>query len=211
MLPLGFMGSLHCIGMCGGLITAVSMSRPGIWWSGLLIYQLGRVTTYALLGMLIGFGGVALDSLEGNLLQRGLTIFAGSLMVIFALNLAGWLPDPLQRFTAWTSRKNGLGKLARRASEHARAGSWYTLGLANGLLPCGLVYAALSLALTAGDPRTASLMMFVFGLGTIPAMMLVPSVLQRMTPALRTSSIRIAAILIIGMGIFTMFRSGVMV
>ena len=207
MLPLGFMGSLHCIGMCGGLITAVSMCRPGIWWSGLLIYQLGRITTYTLLGLLAGFGGASLGFFDGNMLQRGLTIFAGSLMIIFALNLAGWLPDPLRRFSTWASRKSGLAGLARHASEHARAGSWYTLGLANGLLPCGLVYAALSLALAAGNTQTASLMMAAFGLGTVPAMMLVPSVLRKMTPTLRTSSMRIAAIMIMALGVMTIFRS----
>jgi len=207
MLPLGFMGSLHCIGMCGGLVTAVSMSRPDIWWSGLFIYQLGRVTTYALLGLLVGFSGVALSALGGDLLQRILAILAGALMIVFALNLAGWLPDPLRRFSAWASRKSGLAQLVRQASEHARAGSWFVLGLANGLLPCGLVYAALSLALAAGNAHTATLMMAAFGLGTIPAMMLVPSVLHRMTQVFRTSAMRVAAVMIIAMGIVTIFRS----
>jgi len=211
MLPLGFMGSLHCIGMCGGLVTAVSMSRPNIWWSGLFIYQLGRVTTYAALGLLVGFTGVALSNFGGDLLQRTLAMIAGMLMIVFALNLAGWLPDPLRHFSTWASRKSGLAKLARRASESARAGSWYALGLANGLLPCGLVYAALSLALAAGNAYEAMLMMAAFGLGTIPAMMLVPSALHRMTPALRTSALRIAAVLIIAMGIITIFRSGMVI
>jgi len=206
MLSLGFMGSLHCIGMCGGLVTAVSMSQPNIWWTGMLIYQFGRITTYALLGLLAGFTGVALSIFGGNLLQRMLAITAGMLMIVFALNLAGWLPDPLRRFSIWASRKSGLAGLARRASEHARAGSWYTLGLANGLLPCGLVYAALSLALTAGNAHTATLMMATFGLGTIPAMMLVPSALHRMTPSLRTSAMQVAAVIIIVMGTITMFR-----
>ncbi len=207
MLSLGFMGSLHCIGMCGGLVTAVSMSQTSIWWSGLFIYQLGRITTYALLGLLVGFTGATLNTFGGDLLQRLLAISAGTLMIIFALNLAGWLPDPLRRFSTWASRKSGLAGLARRASEHGRAGSWYTLGLANGLLPCGLVYAALSLALAAGNAQTGTLMMAAFGLGTIPAMMFVPTALHRMTPALRTSAMRVAAVMIIAMGIVTIFRS----
>jgi len=206
-LTLGFMGSLHCIGMCGGLVTAVSMSRPNIWWRGLLIYQFGRITTYTLLGLLVGFGGLALNVVGGNLVPRILAMIAGMLMIIFALNLAGWLPDPLRRFTTWASRKSGLAMLARRASESARTGSWYALGLANGLLPCGLVYAALSLALSAGNAQTATLMMATFGMGTIPAMMLVPSALQRMTPALRSSAMRVAAVMIIVMGVITVLRS----
>jgi len=207
MLSLGFMGSLHCIGMCGGLVTAVSMSQTSIWWTGLLIYQLGRISTYALLGLLVGLTGASLSAFGGDLLQRILAISAGILMIIFALNLAGWLPDPLRRFSSWASRKSGLAGLARRASEHGRAGNWYTLGLANGLLPCGLVYAALSLVLATGDAQTGTMMMATFGLGTIPAMMLVPSLLHSMTPALRSSAMRLAAVMIMAMGFITIFRS----
>jgi len=207
MLSLGFMGSLHCIGMCGGLVTAVSMSQTNIWWPGLFIYQLGRISTYALLGLLVGFSGATLSTFGGDLLQRALAISAGTLMIIFAMNLAGWLPDPLRRFSAWASRKSGLAQLARHASEFGRAGSWYTLGLANGLLPCGLVYAALSLALAAGDAQTGTMMMAAFGMGTIPAMMFAPSALHSMAPTLRTSALRVAAVMIIVMGIITIFRS----
>jgi len=205
MLTLGFMGSLHCVGMCGGLISAVSMSRPHIWWNGLGIYQAGRITTYSLLGILAGLSGLALGA--GDLPQRMLAILAGSLMIIFALNLAGWLPDPLRRLSSWASRKTGLATLARNAAAQARAGSWFMLGLANGLLPCGLVYAALSLALAATSAADAGLMMMSFGLGTVPAMMLLPSTLHKMSAKLRQSSLRIAAILIIIMGIVTIMRS----
>jgi len=210
MLSLGFMGSLHCIGMCGGLVTAVSMSQPKVWWSGLLIYQCGRISTYTLLGLLVGLSGAALSAFGGDLLQRALAIFAGALMIIFALNLAGWLPDPLRRFSSWASRKTGLAQLAQRASSQARAKSWYALGLANGLLPCGLVYAALSLALASGNSYKAMLMMCVFGIGTIPAMMLAPSALHKMTPSLRTNAMRIAALILIIIGITTISRSGMM-
>lgn len=66
MLPMGFMGSLHCVGMCGGLVSAVSLSRERVWWSGLLLYQLGRVTTYALLGLVAGISGAALHTVGGD-------------------------------------------------------------------------------------------------------------------------------------------------
>jgi len=212
MLSMGFMGSLHCIGMCGGLISAVSMSQKNIWWSGLLIYQLGRVTTYAALGLLVGFSGAALNTFGGDHIQRLLAILAGLLMIAFAMNLAGWLPDPLKRLGAWASRKTGLAQMAMRVAakngaSNSHAISWYSLGLVNGLLPCGLVYAALSMALAAGDAAHATLMMLAFGLGTIPAMMFVPSILRGMTPSSRVASLRIAAILIILLGLLTIYRS----
>jgi len=207
MLSLGFMGSLHCIGMCGGLIAAISMSRPRILWSGLLIYQIGRILSYSILGILIGASGMALHAFGGDLLQRLLSLLAGSLMIIFALNLAGWLPDPLSRFSNWASQKTGLAKLAHTVSTQARTGGWFTLGLANGLLPCGLVYSALSLGLASGSTFNAGLMMASFGLGTIPAMMLAPSALHRMAPRLRNSVMRLAALLIIIMAIITIMRA----
>jgi len=207
MLSMGFMGSLHCIGMCGGLVSAVSMSRKQVWWSGLLVYQIGRVSTYAMLGLLVGLSGAALSALGGDQLQRLLALFAGLLMIAFAMNLAGWLPDPLQRLGAWASRKTGLAQLAMRVSKDARPGGWFVLGLVNGLLPCGLVYAALSLALASGNAAHATLMMITFGLGTAPAMMLIPSALRGMTPTQRSISLRIAAILIILLGLLTIYRS----
>ncbi|EAU53806.1 sulfite exporter TauE/SafE family protein [Mariprofundus ferrooxydans] len=209
MFTMGFMGSLHCIGMCGGLVSAVTLSRQQVWWSGLLIYQLGRVTTYAVLGLLVGISGAALSVFGGDLLQRMLALLAGLLMILFAMNLAGWLPDPLRRAGIWAARRTGLAQLARSVANDARAGGWYALGLANGLLPCGLVYAALSLALAAGDAVDGLLMMTCFGLGTIPAMMAVPSVLRAMTPTLRSTAMRTAAVMMVVLGLMTIFR-GVM-
>lgn len=209
MLSMGFMGSLHCIGMCGGLVSAVSMSRKQVWWTGLLAYQFGRVSTYAMLGLIIGLSGAALNAFGGDHIQRLLAALAGLLMIAFAMNLAGWLPDPLKQLGVWASRKTGLAQMAMRVAGQGRATSWYALGLINGLLPCGLVYAALSMALAAGDTGLATLMMLAFGIGTIPAMMFVPSILRGMTPGGRAASMRIAAVLIILLGLITIYRSTV--
>jgi len=207
MMLMGFMGSLHCIGMCGGLISAVSMSRPRIWWSGLLVYQFGRVTSYTLLGLLVGIAGMAIGDFGGDWLQRLLAIVAGLLMIFFAMNLAGWLPDSLRSASLWVSRKTGLARLAQHVAAGARRRGWYMLGLANGLLPCGLVYAALALSMAAEDTLTAMLMMAGFGVGTIPAMMAVPSLLRGMTPALRSRALRVAALLLLLVGVTTILRS----
>ena len=208
MFSIGLLGSLHCIGMCGGLVGALALGRPAIWWSGLFIYQLGRVTTYALFGLLVGLVGVSLSELGGTLLQHGLAILAGLFMIVFGLNLAGWLPDPLARLTAAVSQKLGLGRLAVSLTGEARLLGWYGMGMANGMLPCGLVYAALAMALAAGNALQASSMMAVFGLGTIPAMLLAPALLRRLTPALRGRAMQLAAIILIGLGVFTMLRGG---
>jgi len=207
MFIMGFMGSLHCVGMCGGLITAISMSTKKTWWTGLLVYQFGRISTYAILGLILGFTGLALHDFGGDIIQRLITILAGSLIILFALNLGGWLPDPVQRLSVWVTSKIGLMQLVSNLATHARLRGWYTLGLVNGLLPCGLVYAALALGIATGHAVHASFMMISFGLGTIPAMMFVPSILQKMSPILRLNTLRIAALLMIILGLATIFRS----
>jgi len=207
MLVMGFMGSLHCVGMCGGLVTAVSMTAKKTWWTGLLIYQAGRISTYAILGLVLGFTGLALHAWGGDLIQRTITVVAGLLMIIFALNLGGWLPDPIQRLSAWVSRKVGLLQLVSNLATHARLRGWYTLGIANGLLPCGLVYAALAMGIATGHAIHASLMMISFGLGTVPAMMFVPSILQKISPILRLNTLRITALLMMILGLITILRS----
>ncbi|HKI62378.1 MAG TPA: sulfite exporter TauE/SafE family protein [Mariprofundaceae bacterium] len=206
MLSMGFLGSFHCIGMCGGLVSVLSMSREQVWWSGLLAYQAGRISTYAALGLLVGVSGAALSAFGGDQVQRLLAVLAGFLMIVFSLNLAGWLPDPLRRLGAWAGRKTGIAQLARRVAGNAGIAGWYSFGLVNGLLPCGLVYAALSLALASGNAASATVMMVGFGLGTVPAMMFVPTVFRRMTPFLRLTSLRIAAAMIMALGLITIYR-----
>lgn len=207
MFVMGFMGSLHCVGMCGGLVTAVSMGAKKTRWTGLFVYQVGRISTYAMLGLTLGFTGLALHEFGGDLIQRAITILAGLLMIIFALNLGGWLPDPVQRLSVWVSRKIGLLQLVSKLATHARLRGWYALGLVNGLLPCGLVYAALAMGIATGYASHASLMMISFGLGTIPAMMFVPSILQKMSPMLRLNTLRIAALCMMILGLLTILRS----
>jgi sulfite exporter TauE/SafE len=209
MLSMGLLGSLHCIGMCGGLVSALCMSRPCIWWPGLLVYQLGRVTTYSLFGLVAGLSGAMLGEIGGLPLLRGLAIAAGLLMIIFGLNLAGWLPDPLRRFTALVGQRIGLAMLARQVAHRDSLHGWYVMGLANGMLPCGLVYAALGLALASASAG-AALLMVCFGLGTIPSMLFAPALLRKLTPELRGNLLRIAGIIVVLLGVMTMLRDGAM-
>jgi len=206
---VGFLGSMHCVGMCGGLITALSMSRSRIWWPGLMGYQTGRIVTYTLLGLMIGILGMALAQTTWfSGAQQGLTVLAGILMIVFGLALAGWLPDPLARGMASVTRMIGLSRWIQAASSSRMPMSWFMVGLFNGLLPCGLVYAGLALSLTAGSLALAAAMMFAFGLGTVPAMTIVPWVLKSASPAMRGHVLKTAAVLLIGLGILTMLRGG---
>jgi len=210
MFSIGILGSLHCMGMCGGLVAALCMSRPKVWWTGLVAYQAGRVASYSILGLLLGLFGSLLTVVGGWPVLRGLAIFAGLLMVVFGLNLAGWLPDPLRRFSALLSERIGLAAIARSLVQRSSLPGWITMGFVNGLLPCGLVYAALTMALASASGGMAMLMMFSFGLGTVPSMMFAPSMLRKFTPELRGWILRVAGVILVLLGVMTMLRDGVM-
>ncbi len=204
---IGFFGSLHCVGMCGGLVSALCMARPKLWWPGLLSYQLGRIFTYVILGLIAGLVGTSLGEFSGfKQAQWLLTLFAGGLMILFACYLGGWLPDPFSKLTAKISRATGMTYWMKKASSSHRLDAWLVVGLLNGLLPCGLVYAGLALSLTATAPFQGALIMLLFGLGTVPAMLVVPALLRKITPVKRGQFLKVAALLLIVLGILTMLR-----
>ena len=161
-LLAGLLGSPHCAGMRGGFATACS--RPG---GGLPLWHAGRLTTYAVFGALAAsFGAV----LPGPAWVPG--VLSVALLAWFALALAGLVPEPAPR-GRWVGRA-GAALLARGA-----APSRFAFGLLNGLLPCGMVYAALSIPIALAEPAVGALAMVAFGLGTIAALTLFPALFRR--------------------------------
>lgn len=207
-LAIGFFGSLHCIGMCGGLVSALCLARPQLWWPGLTAYQLGRLLSYTLLGGLVGSLGAGL-TMTGwfGQLQQVLAWLAGGLMILFALYLGGWLPDPFARLATRVSRATGLSHWMGRAANGKHLGAWLMVGLFNGLLPCGLVYAGLALSLRSADATLGALIMACFGLGTLPAMLAAPTVMHKLSPARRGHLLKLAAAALIILGLVTLFRN----
>ena len=204
---VGFFGGMHCIGMCGGLVSALSMTRPKVWWSGLTAYQFGRVTTYTIFGLITGLIGISLKQLGGfEQIQFGLTLFAGLIMITFGLNLAGLMPDPFARFGARAIGGLGLANRIKAAASSHNPVSWYGIGIANGLLPCGLVYVALGLSIASGDVVEATATMFAFGLGTIPAMMVAPALVNMIAASKRGLIMKVLGVLVIILGLLTMIR-----
>ncbi len=167
----GLLGSFHCVGMCGAIALALpggvdKTTSPLRYAGGRLLYNLGRVTTYAMLGAGAGLVGQGLR-LAG--VQQSLSIASGVLILLLVAvperytgRLAGTLG--LDRPLAWV--KNTLGRLFQQPTLSAL----YTTGVLNGLLPCGLVYLALAGALSAPGVAGAALYMACFGLGTLPLM-----------------------------------------
>lgn len=171
---LGVSGSVHCAAMCGPLVAvadgAAARARGVSRWRGRAMYHGGRMGVYALLGVAAGASGAAI---EGRGYGRGLAIAAGLALVVQACVAAG-----AARGVAYS----GLGPAAahRLAGAVSRAAGWLrrhglarpsVMGALNGLLPCGLVYAALIGAAGTGSVAAALSLMIGFGLGTLPALL----------------------------------------
>lgn len=161
----GIIGSLHCLGMCG----PIALGLPGntqnkavfIWQR--LQYNIGRVFTYGVLGAVMGLPGQWINT--GHW-QQGLSIAAGAALLLWFF--AGLFQKKNNLFGGFYSRVAiGLQKA------FARTGiwQWLSIGVINGLLPCGLVYVALAGAFASGGLLQAMLFMLFFGLGTIPMML----------------------------------------
>jgi hypothetical protein len=172
---LGLVGSLHCAGMCGPLALALPPAGDTTprYVLGRIAYNLGRIITYCLLGILFGLAGWTF-LLAG--VQRWVSIALGValLLGLFASQrLVRWNPVTL----VMDQLKSRMLVLLRRRS----FGSLAVLGLLNGLLPCGLVYAACAAATTTGGVLAGAQFMAIFGLGTVP-MMLAISLSGKLVP-----------------------------
>ncbi len=175
-LFLGLVSTLHCLGMCAGIIGTLTMSlKPEIRSDRRLLltytlaYSLGRVSSYMLAGLLVG--GVGRTLLETVFPDAGLgplRLVAGVVVIAIGLHFTGWLPRfaQLERLGAPLWRR--LDPLARRLLPVSSLGQAVLFGALWGWLPCMPVYSTLLLALSTAEPWRAGLFMLSFGLGTLP-------------------------------------------
>jgi sulfite exporter TauE/SafE len=165
---IGLFGSMHCVGMCGPIAMALPFHDRSRWHilQNTFLYNFGRTSTYAIIGILPGLLGQGL-ALAGY--QQGISIFLGLLFLFAALFSLG-ASQYLQRMALYrcfyTEVQLRLGRLLKTQTKKA----FFSIGLLNGLLPCGLVYMALAGALTQSSIVSGALYMTLFGLGTMPLM-----------------------------------------
>lgn len=169
-LVMGLLGGFHCIGMCGPIALALPKSEGSStsYTTGRILYNMGRVVTYALLGAAVGLFGLSLN-LAGW--QQGLSILSGILILLLQFapgNLSGKLSLSLRLPLIIGRIKKLFSKLIHRKGGF----SLFLIGLLNGILPCGLVYLALAGAIGTGSVSGAASYMILFGLGTIPLMLI---------------------------------------
>ncbi len=205
-LFMGLLSSLHCIGMCGSIIGMLTFSlSPELrndksrLFGTILCYNLGRIMSYGLAGGIAGLitAALTLPFAEGQA-HRVLQIISALIMGCAGLYLAGWFP-----YFAYIE-KIGVGlwqkiePLGRRLIPVKSLGQALLFGMIWGMLPCGLIYAALALAAVSGNPAHSALTMISFGIGTLPAVMgvgIITPLLTRLSKAQRFK--RIVGILFI--------------
>lgn len=165
-LGIGFLGSFHCVGMCGPIALVLPVNHFAKWGkiAGILFYNLGRAMTYASLGLLFGFLGNQFR-LWG--LQQFVSIAAGIFILLFILSNFSFAAHIKWLAVVNQHVQKGLGRLLKKSD---RPASLFPIGLLNGLLPCGLVYVAIAAALATADTLQGVLLMFAFGIGTMPVM-----------------------------------------
>nr|WP_218573243.1 sulfite exporter TauE/SafE family protein [Pseudomonas sp. L-22-4S-12] len=205
-LILGLLGGGHCLGMCGGLMGALTLAIPaeqrGRRLRLLLAYNLGRILSYAAAGVLIGLAGWAVASSPAAMVLR---VIAALLLITMGLYLAGW----------WSglTRIEGLGRhlwrhlqpIASRLMPISSVPRALLLGAIWGWLPCGLVYSTLLWAASQGSALDSGLLMLAFGLGTWPVLLATGMAAERLTAVLRRRGVRMAGgLLVILFGLWTL-------
>ena len=200
-LVLGLGGSLHCSGMCGPLMMALftgTGSDAASHRRSRVAYHTGRLLTYALIGLVFGLLGRGFQVAGW---QRAVSVVAGVLLLVGGgvasrLSLDAWLV----RSVSWVKALFRLG-MGRKT-----IGSLMFLGMVNGFLPCGLVYAAGISAAASGNPLSGALSMVVFGLGTLPLLLVVDRLGQRLGATSRARFQKAVPWVVAGVGVLLIVR-----
>ncbi len=206
---IGLFGSMHCIGMCSGFVAMYSLKKPASQPSlpYHLLYNLGRIMTYSILGGVVGYIG-SFFSYIGKLrgVPGAVLLIAGTIMVLMGMNIAGVLGKRGLFESAEVTSSGIFRKALHRTLALETVWSTFLLGLLLGLLPCGLLYPIFMTAAASGGFMTGMLTMVVFGLGTVPAMLSFGFFVTRLRPHVRLAFYRVAAVLIILLGAQTLLR-----
>jgi sulfite exporter TauE/SafE len=206
LLLSGLLGSLgHCLGMCGPLVVMAGLqfqTRGLTAFPHHLLYHGARIGVYVFLGVVVGGIGSLLGM--GNRLSHlaGITsLVLGLGVILFGLSYLSWLP---------LSRMEGAGDwLSRAMSQALKQGGFFgviLLGTLNGLLPCGLVYSALLVAASTGGPLPGAMGMLLFGVGTLPALLLVGLGARILSVRVRQALTRVSGFLILMIGLQLVLR-----
>jgi uncharacterized protein len=201
---VGLVGSLHCIGMCGPIAIALPVpdSSNLSFFTGRILYNLGRVVTYSFLGAVLGLIGSKI-ALAGA--QQFVSIILGIIIIITVLlpqkHKNYFAQHPATRKLAHPLKSN-IGVLFKKGTFSAM----FLIGILNGFLPCGLVYIALAGAIASGDAISGAAVMILFGLGTVPAMFAASVFGKFINIGIRTKIRKAVPVLAIILGVIFILR-----
>lgn len=207
---LGLFSSAHCVGMCGGIMGALSMAIPADAkarrWVILLSYNFGRILSYTLMGAIVGVFARQITESGGAVWLRWL---AGLLLIAMGLYLANWWRGLTYLETGGRYLWAYLQPLGKALMPVDNAVKAVALGGIWGWLPCGLVYSALAYAMAQGDTLGGGTVMLAFGLGTLPTVLATGFVAQQLTRLLQRRHLRWSfAVMVMLFGIWTIWGGG---
>ena len=205
---VGLLGGVHCVGMCGGIVGALSFGLPAERNLPILLaYNVGRISSYTLAGALMGALGFYFSGLlPVQTAQKALLSLAGLFLILMGLYLAGWwnVLSRVERAGGVLWRRIeplGRGLLPVRSVRHG-----LLLGLLWGWLPCGLVYSALVWTVSAGGALEGALLMLAFGLGTLPNLLLMGAAAAQLNRWVKRPAVRaVAGTLVMVFGVLLLF------
>lgn len=205
-LILGLLGGGHCLGMCGGLMGALTLAIPpeqrGRRLRLLLAYNLGRILSYAAAGLLLGLAGWAV---AGSPAADAMRVLAALLLIAMGLYLAGWWSGLTRVEALGRGLWRHIQPLTRRFMPVSSLPRALLLGGLWGWLPCGLVYSTLLWASSQGNALDSALLMLAFGLGTWPVLLATGLAAERITALLRRQGVRVAGgLLVMLFGLWTL-------
>lgn len=213
---VGLLGGIHCLGMCGGIVSALTFSLPqnkrshlGSLLPMLLAYNTGRISGYMLAGALAGGLGAALLAVGGlEDFRFFLQIVAALFMIALGLYLAGVWMGVGKIENAGRALWQYVEPLGRRFIPLDSVGKALPLGFIWGWLPCGLVYSVLIWSLSAGSITKGALLMLAFGLGTLPNLLLMGAAAAWLARFTRHPLVkRIAGLLVVGLGMLLLWQA----
>jgi sulfite exporter TauE/SafE len=205
----GLAGSLHCLGMCGGIVSAVALAGRQCPLSSRmlhqLLYNLGRITTYTVMGGVAGWLGGSLDLL--GLREFSFWFMGGAYLFVLLVGIVSVVQaDSFSLFFM----ESTAGRFLVRPLQLILSGTsdfrFYPLGLMLGFLPCGLLYALIVTATASGSPLRGSLIMASLGLGTLPAMLFVGSTASLITARVKGMFFRMVGLFVALMGGMGLWR-----
>lgn len=202
-ITLGLASNFHCLGMCGPIALAIPLNRSSkvSMIMGILQYNLGRILIYSVLGAIVGLFGITIQTIG---VLQWVSIIVGVILIIYA-----WRKYFNQLFPSVHFNLGIASFLSSRIGPIAKSQNpfkLFLLGGLNGLLPCGMVFTALINAVLGGSPINSAFAMALFGLGTLPVMILIPFVANSITSSLRVKLNKAVPYLLTVVGLLIVLR-----